>query len=125
VKAKDVPQPVLAAATKAAPNAKVKEWEKNVEDGKTTYEVSMTEGSAKFQLVFEPNGTYVAKEETIPVSSLPAAVKSAVLAKYPKATLSSAEKITHPTATEYEVVLKNAAKKEILLSSDGKILKEE
>ena len=122
---KDVPAKARAAATKAYPKAQIKEWEKVVEDGKTTYEVTMTDGSASWQVVFEGNGKFVAREEVIPVASLPAAVRNAVTAKYPGATLSSAEKITGPKKTEYEVGLKNAAKKEIVLASDGKILKEE
>jgi hypothetical protein len=125
IKSKDVPAPAAAAATKAYPKAQVKEWEKVIEDGKTLYEVTMVEGKAKWQLVFEPNGTQVAREEVVPVSSLPAAVRDAVKAKYPKATLSSAEKITRPSSIEYEVGLKNAPKKEIVLTSEGKILKEE
>ena len=125
VKAKDVPAPARAAATKAYPKAQIKGWEKVVEDGKTTYEVTMADASAKWQVVFEADGALVAREEVIPVASLPAAVRDAVKAKYPKATLNSAEKITRPTSTEYEVGLKNALKKEIVVTSDGKILKEE
>lgn len=125
IKAKDVPAPALAAATRAYPKAQVKEWEKNVENGKTTYEVTMAEGAAKWQVVFGADGAFEAREEVIPVTSLPAAVRDAVKAKYPKATLHSAEKITRTTETEYEVGLKNAPKKEVVLSSGGKILKEE
>ena len=125
IKAKDVPAPARAAATKAYPSAQVKEWEKVVEDGKTTYEVTMAEGQAKWQVVFDADGVLVAREEVIPVTTLPASVRDAIQAKYPKATLSAAEKITRPNATEYEVGLKNAPKKQIIVTSDGKVLKEE
>ena len=125
IKANDVPAPALAAATKAYPKAQIKEWEKNVEDGKTTYEATRTDGAAKWQVVYEASGAFVAREEVIPVASLPAAVRDAVKVKYPKATVHSAEKITGATATEYEVGLNNAPKKEVVVASDGKILKEE
>jgi uncharacterized membrane protein YkoI len=125
VNQKDVPAPALAAATKAYPKAQVKGWEKETKDGKTLYEVTMASGGAKWQVVFEADGAFVAREEVIPVTSLPSAVRDAVKAKYPKATLHSAEKITRATTTEYEVGVKNAPKKELVLTSDGKILSEE
>ena len=125
VNQKDVPAPALAAATKAYPKAQVKGWEKETKDGKTLYEVTMADGGAKWQVVFEANGAFVAREEVIPVTSLPTVVRDAVKAKYPKATLHSAEKITRATTTEYEVGVKNAPKKELVLASDGKILSEE
>lgn len=125
VNQKDVPAPALAAATKAYPKAKVKVWEKETKDGKTLYEVTMTENHAEWQVVFEADGAFVAREEVVPVASLPVAVRDAVKAKYPKANLYSAEKITRSTETEYEVGLKNAPKKEIVLTSTGKVLKEE
>ena len=125
VNAKDVPAPVLAAAGKAYPKAQIKGWEKNIEKGTTTYEVTMTDGAAKWQVAFEPGGDFVAREESIPLASLPAAVQDAIKTKNPKATLRSAEKITRAKTTEYEVGLRNAAKKEVTLAADGKSLAEE
>ena len=125
VKPQDVPEPARGAAVKAYPKARIKGWEKEVKDGKTSYEVTMSEGAAKWQAVYDADGTFVAREEVIPVASLPAAVRAAVTAKYPKAALTAAEKVTRPSGTEYEVALKKAPKKEITLTADGKILSEE
>jgi glucose/arabinose dehydrogenase len=125
VNQKEVPAKALAAATKAYPKAQIKGWEKETKEGKTLYEVTMVEAGAKWQVVFEADGTLVAREEVILVTSLPAVVRDAVKAKYPKANLHSAEKITRPADTEYEVGLKNAPKKEMVLNSAGKILSEE
>ena len=63
----------------------------------------MASGGAKWQVVFEADGAFVAREEVIPMTSLPTVVRDAVKAKYPKATLHAAEKITRATTTEYEV----------------------
>ncbi len=122
IKADQVPAPARAAAAKAYPHAEVKEWEQTIEGGKTLYEVTMAEGKATWQAVFAANGAQEAREEVVPVSSLPAAVRDAVKAKYPKAALSSAEKITRPSSTEYEVGLKNAPMKEVVVTAEGKIL---
>src|ERR1700694_4381690 len=62
LKLKDVPAPVVAAAAKAYPNAKIREWAKETEDGKTEYEASMVEGSTKRDVLFAPNGDVVAVE---------------------------------------------------------------
>jgi hypothetical protein len=85
----------------------------------------MVEGTAKRQAVFAPDGSLVETEEVIAVTSVPATVRDAVKNKYPKAVIHAAERITRGTEIEYEVDLKNAPKKEIVLTPDGKILKEE
>jgi hypothetical protein len=125
LKPKDVPAPVVAAAAKAYPNAKIRGWAKEMEAGSPQYEASMIEGTAKRDVLFAPDGSVIAVEEVIPIADLPSAVKNAILAKYPRGVIHSAEKITKGTAIQYEVGLKNAAKKEVVLDSDGKVLKEE
>ena len=125
VKANEVPAPVRAAASKAYPAAQVKGWEKDVEDGKTLYEATMTQGGSEWQVAYTGDGTFDAREEKIAVAALPAAALDAVRAKYPKAVIHSAEKITRATGIEYEAGLKNAPKKEVVLTAEGKILKEE
>ncbi len=59
LKLKDVPAPVVAAATKAYPNAKIREWAKETEAGKPQYEASIVEGPTKRDLLFAPNGAVV------------------------------------------------------------------
>lgn len=125
VKAKDVPAPVLAAATKAFPKTKLKGWEKETKEGKTFYEVALVEGTAKRQAVFAADGPLVEIEEVIAVAGVPPAVRSAVKTKYSNAAIHAAEKITRGSEIEYEVSLKNAPKKEMVLAADGKILKEQ
>ena len=125
VKAKDVPAPVLAAATKAFPKTKLKGWEKEIKDGKTFYEVALVEGTAKRQAVFAADGPLLEIEEVIAVGGVPPAVRYAVKTKYPNAAIHAAEKITRGSEVEYEVGLKNAPKKEMVLAADGKILKEQ
>ncbi len=125
VESKDVPAPALAAASKSFLKAQLKGWERDAKDGKTLYEVAMVEGATKRQAVFTADGALVETEEVIDVTSVPTAIRDAVKSKYPKATIHGAEKITRGVQIEYEVGVQNAPKKEIVLSSSGKILSEE
>jgi hypothetical protein len=120
-----MPAVVRQAVTKQYPNAKVSGRSKELEDGKTTYEVSVIEGSSKRDVVFAEDGSLVVIEQSIQVSDLPAAVKSAIRNKYPRASLRKAEKISHGDQLQYEVALAKAPKKEVLLTPTGKIINEE
>ena len=122
IKSSEVPGSVLAAAAKTFPKAQLKGWEKETKDGKTLFEVSMVEGTTRRQASFAVDGTFVESEEVVAVASVPRAVSDAVRSKYPKARIHSAEKITRGSDTEYEIGLKNSAKKEVLVSADGKIV---
>ena len=125
LKTSEVPAAVTAAASKQYPKAKISHWSKEMEDGKTTYEASVVEGSSKRDVVLAEDGTLVAVEETIAASALPGPVTSAVQEKYPQAVIAKAEKITKDGDVQYEVALRKASKKEVLLTADGKVIKEE
>ena len=125
LKPADVPSAVTAASAKRFPNAHVSGWSKETEEGRTTYEASIVDSSGKRDAVFAEDGSLVAIEEKISITELPVQVRSAVAAKYPKAVLRKAEKISHASETDYEVDLAQAARKEVTVSSTGKILKEE
>ena len=121
-----VPSVVSSAATQRFPQAKLGSWSKETEDGKTTFEVSIVDGTGKRDAVFAPDGALVCIETSMRISAIPASVKKAILVKYPHARISKAEKITlADNELQFEVELLKAAKKELLLSVDGRILKEE
>ncbi len=125
VKPKDVPAVVVAAAVKAFPSAKIVEWAKETEGGKTLFEASMTEGPKKRDVLLTPDGKIDAVEEIIAMSEVPTAVQNALKTKYPKAIVQTAERITRGSEVQYELALKNAPKKEVVYTPDGKLLKEE
>ena len=60
----------------------------------------------------------------IAAASVPPSPQAAVKAKYPKAVIQGAERITRGSEVEYELTLKNAPKKAIVLAANGRILKE-
>ena len=123
-----VPKPVLDALKAMYPDAELVSAEKEIEDGKTIYEVAIKYKGAKIEASFTPEGKFVEAEKTIDVKDLPKAVTDAIETKYPKATIMHAEEVTKPdNFLGYEVVIETADKKkfEIELDAKGKILQEE
>jgi hypothetical protein len=115
------PAPVEAAFKKAYPNATVKSVSKETEDGKVQYEVESMDGTQARDLVYLADGTLVNYEELIPASAVPAAVMTAVKAKYPKATVTRAEKLFQGGKMNYELALKGGPG-EVVLTPDGKFV---
>ena len=119
-----VPKAVISAAKAKYPGAKLTEAAKEVEKGKTTYEVSLTTvDKRKIDATFKPDGTLVLTEETIEVKDLPKVVSAAVKAKYPKGKMKSAEKLVEGDEVSYEVVVAIEGKKdiEVVVDPKGKI----
>jgi hypothetical protein len=125
VKAKDVPAAVAAAAAKAYPNARIVEWARETEAGKIFYEAEMREGKTKRDVLFTPDGKIELVEEAVSISEVPSAVKNALKMRYPKATINEAERLTANNEVQYELHVKNAPKKEVVFTPDGKFVKEE
>jgi uncharacterized membrane protein YkoI len=122
-----VPKPVMATAKSKYPGAEIKSAVKEVEDGKTTYELTLKDKGNSIDLVVKPDGTLVAIEKLIDAKALPKAVATAINAKYPGATIKKAEEITVGDVISYEVGLTTADKKSAGLTLDpkGKILEVE
>ena len=125
LKPNEVPAAVKATAAKEFPNARISGWSKETEDGKVTYEASITEGTSKRDASFGSDGSLLDFEQGMKIADLPTAVIAAIYEKYGKAVVKKAERVTHGDTTRYEVDLQNAPKKEVLFESGGKVLKEE
>jgi hypothetical protein len=69
--------------------------------------------------------TLIATEQDMDVANLPDKIKNAIQTKYPDAALSKAERIERKGKTQYEIQILKGSRKEVLLDSNGKILKEE
>jgi uncharacterized cupredoxin-like copper-binding protein len=117
-----LPAAVLAAFRQSYPKAVIKNASKEVENGKTTWEVESVDGSLARDLVYNPDGTVVDIEEAVAIETLPAAVTAAVKAQYPKASITKAEKLFRADKWTYELTLKGAAKPSIELTPEGKVV---
>ncbi|HEY8037759.1 MAG TPA: PepSY-like domain-containing protein [Methylobacter sp.] len=123
-----VPKAVIDAFEKAYPNAKGLEFEEEMFEGKTAYEVEYKENGIEYELLYSADGTLLQKEQEIDGKSLPEPVAQAVKKAHPKAEITEVEKLMKPdgTLTGYEVDIKTAGKKiELELDVNGNIIKTE
>ena len=126
-----VPKPVLDAIAKKYPAAKRTGFSKEIEEGKTTYEVQIVDGGRKIDVDVSPDGKIEAEEETIAIDALPPAVKQSLSRspKYGSWTIQRAERIIKNelvTAPTYELIVagnKHAA--EVVFDPAGNLIKEE
>jgi uncharacterized membrane protein YkoI len=122
-----VPKPVVNSVKAKFPGAELKAAVKEVEDGKTLYEVSIIYQGKSIDVVAKPDGAITAIEKLIDEKDLPKPVVTAITAKYPGAKVKKAEELTEDGKVSYEVSLTTAAKKSVSVTLDpkGKILEKE
>jgi uncharacterized membrane protein YkoI len=123
-----LPQGVVDAVKAKFPKAKMIEAAKEVEDGKTVYEVTIKSGKRAIDVTVSAGGKILSVEKEIAVQEIPKAVTNALSAKYPKSTIKSAEEISKPdTVAAYEMVIVTADSQNLEVSFDprGKFLAEE
>ena len=122
-----VPAKVLKVVKDKFPKAAITGSVKEVEAGKTTYEISLKDGEHTIDVSLKDDGTILVIEKGIAVKDLPKAVSEAVKAKYPKGKVTTAEELTTGVIITYEVVVELDGKKpfEIVLDPKGKILEDE
>jgi hypothetical protein len=127
-----VPKSVIDSVKKRFPNAELTAAEKEVENGKTNFEIKLKNNGQSFEIELTPEGSITEIEKRIDAKDLPKAVTDALEVKYPKATH---KKIVEVTKVQdgsekldgYEIVVLTAEKKklEVSVTADGKISKEE
>ncbi len=122
-----VPRAVLDTVKAKFPGAQLTSASKDNENGKIAYEVALKYKDHTYEAIVAPDGKLIAVEKAIAVKDLPKAVAAAVEAKYPKATIKTAEEITKDNKVTYEVHLITAQTRavEVVLDPAGKILEEE
>ena len=115
-----LPAAVDAAFKKAYPQATIKNVAHETEDGQEQYEIESMNGGLRLDVTCKPDGTVIAVEEEIAAADVPAAVMTAIAARYPKATITLRERVTAKGATSYEISLKGAPVASVELTPDGK-----
>ncbi|MBC6989660.1 MULTISPECIES: PepSY-like domain-containing protein [Hymenobacter] len=122
IPAAKVPAAAVAAFKKAHSNAKEVKWEK--EDG--NYEAGFKQGKDEMSVVITPTGTLLETETELPVSQLPAPVRTTLASQYSSYKVTEAAKIVTAAtgATTYEAEVSKAGKKrDVLFNADGKEVK--
>ncbi len=122
ISAKSVPSAVISAFKSRYPNATIKSFAREKENGKVFYEIESKDGDIGRDVLYNPDGSVVAVEETIAASDLPASIQEFVRSKYAGAVITKAEKSTQGDAVEYEVFVKHRKKRLALeFDADGNL----
>ncbi|RYU79273.1 PepSY-like domain-containing protein [Hymenobacter persicinus] len=118
ITAKQVPAATVATFKKAYPTVKAVAWEKE----EANYEAGFTQGKSEMSVVITPTGTLLETEMEMPVTQLPAAVRTKLATDYKGyKVLEAAKIVTAATgATTYEAEVSQAGKKrDVLFHADG------
>ena len=122
------PAAVKTAIDKAFPKATISRCKAEKEHGRDQFEVKAARADGKaIEVDVTPDGKILQVEEKIALDQVPAAVKKAFDARYPKAKLAGAEKQTPASgAPTYELAFAtDAGRKEATFTEDGKFVEEE
>jgi uncharacterized membrane protein YkoI len=122
-----VPAAVMKAVKQKFPKAKIEEATKEVEDGKTIYEIEIEHANQDITVSLKDDGTIVEIEKEIAAKDMPAAVTRALKAKYPQGALRKVEEVTVGEKVTFEVVVAQDGKKprEVVLDRSGTIVEDE
>ncbi|HEX7937970.1 MAG TPA: PepSY-like domain-containing protein [Gemmatimonadaceae bacterium] len=126
IKPAQLPAEIRAAVAKRFPNAPMTTASREVEDGKTSYEVTVKVDGKKVDVTASTAGELTLIEREMAKKDLPAAVAALIDAKYPKARYHTVEDVsTVSSAGEslsyYEVLLTDSSKQkwELQVALDG------
>jgi len=122
VNEKDLPAPVKTAFNNKYPGAANIKWGKeNAKEYEAEFKLNNNNVSANFK----DDGSWVETETIIAVTDLPVSVSTAIKTKYPRSSVTKAEKLEKPgNKTLYEVFIKiNGKTKELELNADGNFAK--
>jgi hypothetical protein len=122
-----VPPAVVTAFKTRFPDAVMKAAYKEVDEGKTTYEIESVQKGRGLDVVFAPNGRIESISREIKPGALPAPVVAAVKRRYPRSQVVEASEVTEDGETYIEVIVKKADGKNVTISidDDGTNLEEE
>jgi hypothetical protein len=127
-----VPQAVVRAVKKRFPEAEMKQAGKELEGGKTVYEIAIKDKGHAIDVTLTPEGKILEFEREIDAKDMPKAVAKALRNKYAKATYKTVEEVIKvkdgkERLAYYEIKLVTAGKKslEVTVTPAGKLSKEE
>lgn len=123
---KETPAAVLDSFHASYPTARILARAKEIEKGKTLYELETIDGKAKRDILYEQSGKVVEIEEAIDSTAIPSAIKKSCETEFPDGKIARVEKITGNGTVTYELIVLYANKKvEATFNISGKLLKKE
>src|SRR2546423_10663052 len=76
ITANQVPAAVIAAFKTSYPNATIRGYAREKENGKVFYEIESREGTTQRDVLYNPDGTVAELEEAVAFTDLPAAARA-------------------------------------------------
>ena len=106
----EVPDVVLKAFESAYPKAKARGYAKVEVDCRPFYKIESVDGITHRNISYNTDGGVTKTEERIAVADLPAEAKQVIQEQYPKAEVTSSEKVTQGDQVEYKVSVRKDGK---------------
>ena len=121
IKMEDLPPAVQKAAKEQTKNATIVGLSKEVEGGKTVYEIETKVNGKTRDLLLDQTGAVLEVEEEVDLNSLPAAAREAIQQKIGGGKLKKVEAVTKGSRVSYEAsyVGKLGKTSEIAVNADG------
>ena len=121
-----VPSAVQKTVDEQSKGATVRGLSKEVENGKTQYELELTINGHGRDVIIDPNGSILEVEEEISLDSLPPELRAEIVKSIGNAKLLKLESVTKGgMLTGYEADVSKGGKKSIQLGTDGKFISKE
>jgi len=122
VKMKDLPPTVQKTVIEQTKGAQIKGMSKEVEKGKTMYEVETMVNGKSRDLLIDASGSLVSVEEPVAIDSIPPAAKAALEKLAAGGKIKGVESVTKGQTVTYEaVIVKGMKKSEVVVAADGSI----
>lgn len=126
------PDAVTATIKARFPDAEITSVEKYTEDDEVYYDVELKQKDQKYELDLQADGTLLEIDKDIPAKDVPEACAKAIEAKYPKATVTSAQAVSivddkNETLTRYDVsiALPDKTTRDLEVAVDGSSVEEQ
>ena len=120
----DVPTAVRTAFQNEYPKATTQGCAKEIENGKTAYEISSIEGKTRRDILYYENGTLIVVEEAIEAADLPKPVRQTLGEVLKDHKIELVEKLRRDDTVTYEIKSKHAGVAlEVVFDGNGKVLK--
>ncbi len=122
---KNLPPAVQATVKEQSKGATIRGLAKEVEKGKTLYELELKVNGHNKDMMIDASGKIISVEEQVALDTLPAPVKAEIVKQAGKGKIVIVESLTEGgTLIAYEAAIKTGGKsREIKISPDGKLMK--
>ncbi len=125
VKLEDLPPAVQKAVKEQTANVTLVGLSKEVEKGKTMYEIETKVNGKGRDLLLDNAGAVVEVEQEVDLSGIPVPAKLAIEKRAAGGTIKKVESVTHGATVSYEAAVRTKAGKdvEVAVNADGSVHK--